>query len=491
MQQYQKKSIGQKIIKKYNGLPIQVKASFWFLICTILQRSSTIIATPIFTRLLSTSEYGVYSTFISWMGILICFVTMSMYSGIYTQAIVKFDDHREQFSSAIQGLTVILVVIWLVIYFVLSDFWNRIVSLNTQQMIAMFIVMWTNAIFGFWSSEQRVDYKYFRLVTVTLIESILQPVLCVVFIYMASDKVTGVVWGIAIATLVSYTPLFLSQMMKGKQFFSKEVWLYALKLAIPLIPHYLSSVILNGSDRIMIQKMVGEAEAGIYNLAYTISICGVMINQAVLQTVQPWIYQKIKAQRFKDIKKVAYSSLIGIAGVNLFIVVFAPEIVKIFAPSSYFNAIWVMPPIIMSVFFMYMYNLLASFEFYYEKTIYISTATMIGAALNIILNYIFIGKFGYYAAGYTTLVCYIIFAVAHGYFMRKICSKEIGGEKIYNVKILTLISLGFIITGFALMITYRHTAIRYSLIAVVFIVLIIKRQKLFETIKVMFQIRKK
>ena len=463
---------------KYKNAPVQVKASFWFLICTVLQRSVSIITTPIFTRLLTKGEYGQYGVFLSWMGILTCFVTMYIFSGIYPQAIVKFQTEKNQYSSAFQGLTCVLVLTGAIIYSSLMNFWNGVFSLNTTQMLAMFVIIWANAIFGFWSAEQRNDYKYRALVIVTLVESVLQPILCVVLILHCPNKVNGLVWGIAIATLMCYAPLLIQHMIKGKVFFSKKMWGYALRLAIPLIPHYISSILLTNSDRIMIRWIVGEDAAGIYTLAYTISICGVLINQAVLQTMQPWIFQRIKGKDFSSINSMAYPALIGIAAVNLLIIVFTPEIVSLFAPASYYEAKWVMPPITMSVYYMFMYNLFASFELYYEKTAYVSMATGVGAILNILLNLVFINLFGYFAAGYTTLICYIVFAVMHYHFMRKACKSAGYNERVYDIKKLIIISAIFMSVGFALMATYRVNIVRYAVIAIMLVLAVIFRSRI-------------
>ncbi len=469
-------------INKYKSLPVQARAGLWFLVCTIIQRSITIITTPIFTRLLTNDEYGEYGVFISWMGILSCFVTMYIFSGIYPQAIVKYDDKRNEYSSGMQGFTITLVIFWYVVYYLARGFWNDLLSMNTLEMSAMFIVMWGNASFGFWSAEQRNDYKYKVLIIVTLAEAILQPVLSIVLLLRAENKVNGLVWGIAIANLVCYFPLFIDQMRRGKKFFSDMVWKYSVKLGIPLVPHYLSSVVLNSADRIMIQKIVGDGPAGIYNLAYTISICGTLINQALLQTIQPWVYQKIKDEKYDDIKKMAYPALIAIGCVNLMVILVAPELIRIFAPPSYYEAIWVMPPVSLSVYFMFMYNLFSYFEFYFERPVYVSVATFIGAGLNVILNYIFIKQFGYVAAGYTTLVCYFTFAVAHYCFMKIICKQEINGAKIYDIRIITAISLAVVTAGFLIMLTYNNIYIRYGLLLAVLIAAFIKRNYLKATI---------
>ena len=80
----------QKLVKKYTDLPIQVKASMWFFVCAFLQKGISFITTPIFTRLLSTSEYGQYNVYTSWMSVLIVIVTLNLYCGVYSRGLVKF-----------------------------------------------------------------------------------------------------------------------------------------------------------------------------------------------------------------------------------------------------------------------------------------------------------------------------------------------------------------------------------------------------------------
>ena len=408
------------------------------------------------------------------MGILTCFVTMYIYSGIYPQAIVKYNREVDYYSSSMQGLTFFLVVSWLCVYLLFSKFWNHFFALKTSQMLAMIIIMWANAIYGFWSAEQRVAYRYKKLVAITLFEALLQPSICVFLILKCEDKVTGLVVGIAIATLGSYFMLFITQIRRGKTLISKKVWCYALKLAIPLIPHYLSSVLLNNFDRIMIRGMIGDTQAGIYNLAYTISMCGTLINQALLQTITPWMFQKIKENQHRAIKGVAYPTLVLVAVVNILLILFAPEIIKIFAPASYYEAVWSIPPVAMSVYFMFMYNLFSNVEFYYEKPYYVSTATMIGAGLNILLNYYGIKMFGYIAASYTTLFCYMVFAILHYLFMQKICKSE-RIESIYDVKVLVIISMALLVVGGALTAAYNSFTLRLIVALVIVVVLFINR----------------
>ena len=146
----------KKLIEKYNDSPVQIKASVWFLVCAFLQKGISMITTPIFTRLLSTSEYGNYNVFNSWLNIVAIFVSLNLSYGVFTQGLVKYEDDRKRFASSMQGLSTLLVMLWTMIYLAFHNFWNNLFSLTTVQMLAMLLMIWTSAVFNFWAAEQRV-----------------------------------------------------------------------------------------------------------------------------------------------------------------------------------------------------------------------------------------------------------------------------------------------------------------------------------------------
>lgn len=82
----------KKVVERYREMPVQIKASFWFLLCSFLQKGISVITTPIFTRLLSTAEYGQYNVFNSWLSIATIFITLNLSYGVYTQGLIKFED---------------------------------------------------------------------------------------------------------------------------------------------------------------------------------------------------------------------------------------------------------------------------------------------------------------------------------------------------------------------------------------------------------------
>lgn len=479
-----------RVLDKYKSLPAQVRASLWFLVCSFLQKVISMITTPIFTRIMSTSEYGQFGVFNSWLGIASIFVSMNLYYGVHAQGIVKYSEERPKFTSSLQGLTTVLVSAWTIVYLIFRDFWNNLLSLTTTQMLSMLLIIWTTAVFNFWANEQRVTYTYRALVIVTLIVSIAKPILEIILVLNSDDKVTARILGWIIVEVMAYSWMYVIQLKRGKCFISKKFWLYAIGFNLPLVPHYLSQTVLNSADRIMIQNMVGASEAGIYNLAYSVSLIMTLFNAALMQTISPWMYQKIKDRKGKDIAPIAYISLILIAAVNLFLILLAPEVIAIFAPSTYYEAIYVIPPVAMSVYFMYAYDLFAKFAFYYEKTTVIMIASVSGAILNIALNYAFIKIFGYMAAGYTTLICYVVYAIVHYFFMRKVCIDCCGGEYPYETRKIIAITAPFLSAGFAFLATYQLPVVRFGIVGIVIIMTIVFRKKLINIIKNLMSLRK-
>ena len=479
-----------KFVVKYQGLPPQVKASFWFLVCMVLQKGISVITTPIFTRLLGPTNYGEFGLYNSWESIITVFVTLKLTAGVYTQGLVKFEREREEFSVAMQGLSSFIIACYFVVYLLFMNYFNNLFSLNTYEMIAMFVIMWSDAVFSFWLCEQRVDYKYKYLVIVTLVVSVIKPVAGIFAVTHFEDQVTARVVSLAIVSAIFYTPFLFGKIKLKKPFFNKRIWKYALMFNLPLIPHYLSQTVLSKADTIMIGKMIGADKAGIYNLSYSLAMLLLIINSAMMQTMTPWMYKKMRDRRIQDIKGVAYISLMAIACLNLFLIVFAPEIIKIFAPPAFYEAIWVIPPIAMSGVFIFSYDLFASYEFYYEKTIFVMIASIVGAVLNVGLNFIFIPKFGYVAAGYTTLICYVFYAIGHYLFMNRICRYEFDGAKPYNFKMLLLIYAVFLGIGFGIMFTYEHFILRMCIVAALLAVLYFNRKKIMGFIKELAAMRK-
>ena len=479
-----------KLANKYSSLSIELKAAFWFLICSLIQKGIAVVFTPVFTRLMTTEQFGEFNVYTSWKDIFVILITLKIGAGAMGPGLVKNDRDKDAFSSSMHVLTTVLVLVWACLFFVFNGFFKNITKLSQILLYIMLIHVWTQGIWEMWAKEQRIKFHYRLLVFITLIVAIIRPIIGIIVVIHAEDKATARIIEMATVDLIAYFGLFVYTLFQGKKFFSKQYWKYSLKINIPLIPHFLSQTILNNSDRIMIERIVDTSSSGIYSLAYQISIITVFLNNALLQAMSPWTFLKLKKREESAIPRIGYTALLMVGAINLLFIALAPELIAIFAPSKYGEALWIVPPITMSVFFQFSYLLFADIELYFEKTKLIALATVIGAVLNVALNYVFIGLFGYYAAGYTTLVCYMIIAIIHYFAMKVVCNSHLDGKCVYKFKTWIFISLAFLAFGFLLLFSYSNIFIRYSIIIALIIVLITQKNRILTLLRSFLKERK-
>lgn len=472
----------KRLLAQYQKLSVQVKASIWFLICGFLQKGISLITTPIFTRIMSQVEYGQFSVYLSWFSILSIFLTLNLSYGVYLQGLVKYENDKDVYTSSLLGLTTIIEVVALLIFLAFHRFFSHLLDdLPTSIIVCMIISTWTEAVFSFWSGRQRNDFKYISLVALSFGVAIAKPLIAVILILLfPGHGLEARVYSMTIIEIIAYSVIFVSQMRKGKTVYHKFYWKYAVKFNIPLIPHYLSQTVLSSCDRIMISSMCSQAAVAVYSLAHSIGMIMTIVNTALSNAFTPWVYQQIKKEKYDKIGTYSYYLIILVAVANLMLIALAPEVIMLFAPPSYYDGIWLIPPIALGTYFMFMYNVFANFSFYFEKTKAVSAASSIGAVLNVVLNYIFIKIFGYVAAAYTTFICYLLYAIAHYGFMRLSCKKNIetGSSKIFDPKIIVLISLIYMVLAFGMMSLYSFRVVRLLIIAAAFAVLFICRKKI-------------
>ena len=462
--------MSNKLLDKYRKIPAPVKASLWFTICNIIQKGISLISMPIFTRLMTTAEYGEYTNYQAWYQIISIFATLNLYYGVFNNGMTKYPKDRERFTSSMTGLTTVLTAVLFVVYLIAPEFWNDKMNLSSLYVYAMFIELFFVPAFNFWAAKERYDYKYRKLVIVTLIMAFGSPLLGIIAVlntqYKAEARVLSYVFVQVCIGLVFY----IYNMVKGKVFYIRDYWRFALFFNIPLIPHYLSSQILNQADRIMINKMIGKGEAAVYAVAYNVASIMQIVITAINNSFTPYMYKSIKSGECDGVRKYSRItvSLVGFACVGA--MALGPEIIAVFASEDYRDAIWVIPPVACAIYFKFLYPLFSTVEFYYEKTGFVMIASCAGAVANIILNYIFIKIYGYYAAGYTTLFCYILYSLAHYIFQRRVAREHNLVGALFDMKFIVVFSLFMLAAMVVVLFLYPYRLLRYVICAVLAVI---------------------
>ena len=471
-----------KLLTKYKSLSSGLKATLWYTFSNLMQKAINVLVVPLYTRLLSSSEYGIYSVFVSWMELFEIIVTFRLFYGAYIVGLVKYEDDREVYTSSLEKLSCIIITSFLCMYLIFRQYINGITELSTDLTLLMFGMMYALPVVGFWRAWQRVDNNYIHMVVVTMLIAVLTPMFGVGGILIFGRCSSYVIYSrvgievlIAIALLIVYKKCFFAKT-------NTKYWKYALAMNVPLIPYYLSTVALNHSDRIIIQKLTGFSEAGIYSVAYSASMIMTLFNNAFNSSMQPWLFKQLKNKNYTKVPHIINMYSVIIALLNLMLIAFAPEAIHILAPEEYHDAIWIIPPLAASVYVMALYQHFINIEFYYNESKVTAAASLGAALLNIGLNFMLIPIFGYMAAGYTTLLSYLVFLFTHYAFAKFVCKKNECPFDIFDIKRILLLSVAFFLLSSVLAFGYLFTVVRYVFIVLVMILCIIKREKLVEFI---------
>ena len=142
-------------------------------------------------------------------------------------------------------------------------------------------------------------------------------------------------------------------------------------------------------------------------------------------------------------------------------------------------------------FFFFMYNVFANVEFYFEERRFVLIGSVMAAVLNLLLNWIFIPVFGYYAAGYTTLICYIIYGLSHLGFSRLVIKKHLNDEQVFDGKFIIFMSAIVVATTVGLNYLYSFNALRYSILSIILVVIFIKRQAALNILKMAMSLKQR
>lgn len=476
------------ILRKYNDLSIVAKASLWFIFCSIVQKSISLITTPIFTRLMTTDQYGQFSIYSSWLQIFTIITTFRLNGAVFNKGMSKYKEDRDAFTSTMQTITFFLTICIFIIYLFFHNFFNNITELPTFIMVAMFAELLVMPAIDFWTVRKRYEYIYKPVVARTLIMALLNAAIGVVAVLFSEEKGFARILSCIAVNFCFGIVLYIYNLKKGKTILKKEYAIFAIKFNLPLIVHYISQYILDQFDRIMVQKLVSVSAAGIYSVAYNVGLLLRIVTTSINNALVPWQYEQLEKKEFKKLDNIMFNTFLVVALCSFSLSCLAPEVMKVLADEKYYEGVYVIPPVAMGLFFSFMYTMYANIEFFYSKnkfSMYISSA---GALLNIVLNYIGIKIFGYIAAAYTTLICYVIFALSHYIYTVYCVSNEEHIKNVFNSKRVIAISAVIIVLEIFFVFIYDYLIIRYAIIAFIVALLFVKKNSIK---KMLYEIKKK
>lgn len=464
------------ILKKYNDLEVPVKASIWFVVCNILLKGISFITVPIFTRLMPDDQYGLLSIYMSYEEVIITLATWNIALSAYLKGLFKYKSNIRFFTTSAQLLSNLITVGFFSIIFIFRKNFFALTGLSSLSVVALFTYTLLQPAYNCWLTEMRTKYRYKRATLMTLFYSVINVAIPMAAILLIA-RTAEVKY---VATLLGSGLLFLFFYLRNANYAvllqdRSEVWQqwkFIIKYQIPIVIHGLSYTILAQSDRIMIGRMVGNAQAAYYSVAYNLAFAISLIQNAIGQTLVPWRFEQLEKKNYGRIRQVTDQLLLGIAAIVLLFVLVAPEIMKLMFTDEYYEAVWSIPPIALSVFLIFVYSMFVWVKNYFEKTVYVGVISAFCAGINILLNYLMIGKFGYIVCGYTTAASYLLCCVAHYIAMIFVCKQCGVPEPIYNGRNILLIGAALSVSVILITLLYPHAIIRYVLFAALSVVVL-------------------
>lgn len=477
-------SIFRRIIERYAVLNITIKATLWFIFCSTMQRIILILTTPLFTRLLTPEQYGQYTVYTSWLQIFTIITTLKLNAGGFNKGMSKYEKNSDDYVATVQTITTVLTFLVAAFYGIFCNQINHITELSTLVTIGMFVELIFSPAISFWTLRQRYKYKYRSVVQVTILIALGNAFVGLLAVLITpTDKGTARIFSCIFVQVLIGGVIYFINYKKASRCFNIEYAKYALGFALPLLPHYLSLYVLEQSDRIMIQKMCGTAYAGIYGVAYSAGMVIKIVTESTTNALVPWLYGKLESKRYSDISKCIIPLLLVVLVALTIFIAFSPEIMVILAGAEYTEAKYVIPPVTASVFFVFIYTIFANVEFFYEEkkfTMYISIG---GAVLNVVLNYLLIPIYGFVAAGYTTLICYVAFSMGHYIYMIHILKKRKIADNIISTGKVILVSIIMVFVTITLSILYEYRIIRYALVGCTAVFVLWRRKNIVNVLR--------
>lgn len=471
-----------KYLDKYKMLPNTVKATLWFTVCSFFQKGIQFITVPLFTRLLTVEQYGQFSIYQTWLSLLIIVGTFNLSNDVSINGLNRFETDKNKFISSMQGLSSLITFLIFILYFFNVTYWNNLIKLPQSVIVVMLFEVFFTPSFQLWSIKQKFEYKYKILLLITIFISIINPIISYIAIVNSIDRGSTRILVCSIINICLGFTFYIYNFVNGKHHYDKKYWKFAFFFVLPLIPHYLSGVILNQSDRLMIQYFSGTSDVAIYSLAYSVGMIINIFTASINSSFVPWTYQTYKNRDFRKIKKISLQLTILVAIITFIPVVLAPEVISLMGSASYKNAVWIVPPIAIAAYFNFVYSLFSNIEFYYANGKYAMLASCVSAIINIVLNMLFIPVFGFVAAAYTTLICFIALTFFHYYSMRLIMKRNGTNNEVYNTGAVAICSIILVLLSVACVVLYHYAVIRYLFVLIALFILLVRKDKVINLI---------
>tara|TARA_R110002049_G_scaffold307520_1_gene508239 strand:- start:48957 stop:50351 length:1395 start_codon:yes stop_codon:yes gene_type:complete len=399
------------------------------------------LLTPLYTSegvLSSVDEYGEISVIFSYFVLFNVVLAYGMETAFF-RFFNKEDDEKR-----VTGTASISLMVSSIAFFVLALFFqNQIASLVDIPVKYINLVIWillfdALVIIPFaWlrATQKPLRYGIIKLLNVTInlglnlffllalkelalnytvFESIYKPNFEISYIFIANLIASGI-------TLLLMLPFYT----KIKYVFNPELWKRMLRYAWPVLIAGVAFSINETFDRILLKALlpenIADTHIGMYSACYKLALFMTLFATAYRLGIEPYFFSHSKSENPQKNYARILEFFVAFGAVILLAVVVFADILKpiIVRSEAYWEAMWVVPIILMANFFLGIYHNLSVWYKVTDKTKFGAYISIAGAVVTLVINMLFIKEFSYKASAIATLLAYAIMVVLSFYFGRK------------------------------------------------------------------------
>ncbi|OPX25690.1 MAG: hypothetical protein B1H05_03465 [Candidatus Cloacimonas sp. 4484_140] len=463
----------------------------------LLQKVILLALLPVFTHFLIPQEYAIYTNIV----VFISFASLLYFLG-FQQAIFSYFYHKktpEYHYTLISSIFISLLVFGVILSLLIVIFRVELSQLILRSPDYAHIMIWVSVILFFdviygmvlsilnmmERSKQYIlvgNFKHILLLILLVVAAIASRFsLDTIFMLMTISSALAVL--VAIGVMSSIMRDFAAQITE-KRIFSLPIVKKMLSFGLIMIPGTFAMLILKVSDRYMLTYLSARSlyDVGIYAIGYRIGMIITFLNSIVSLVYFPYAMRVADDSHAKESFKKVFNAYVVFGGIlGFFVILFSPEIFKIFINKSYHEAIRI---VFFGVISNYLYGIfnIINLSFYVKKKAgNIAFAVGLGAILNIVLNFILIPKYGIYGAGISSILAFGLIVFFNYIIAEKMypISYKIG-YVIFSIVILILISCIHFVVDYQ----FYHTIIKVLFVIIIVIIALkyAKKRNLFNEI---------
>ena len=382
----------------------------------IMARLVTFLLLPLYTHTFTQEEYGAISLAYAFMGFAIILYRYGMDTALMKFSIQSKGEEQVSYTSVIIITQLITSTIFsLILYLLRYDIAEFVLGLNRPDwMLSLIIILFLDAFWNLPMLILRSEEKAVTFISFSLVNVILTMALNIYFVIHLNEGVDGVLKANIIASgLVSFLSLPIVFRITKIKFFKKEILLKVLCFSLPFLPAGIFTMIMELSDRYIIEWLMGTAEVGLYSAGKKMGMLGLTAVMGFNMGWTPFFLKMGKNKNAKKEFKIITTIFLGGMGYICFLVsLWISEIMRfsVFGSTLIGIEFWECEPIVslilLGYFFFGTYVIQLPGVYIKEITGWIPLFRVIGAIVLVLSSFITIPIFGIYGAAIAVVIAF-------------------------------------------------------------------------------------